>query len=185
MITGYSNIISVTTLPGLLLDVYPSAAAAYSLRKLRAAYSGSAIRVRRSSDNSEQDIGFLGGNLDTSTLSTFCIGTNGFITTWYDQSGNSLNIIQTTASYQPIIVSSGNIILTNGKPSPKYGDGLIPTWFTASINWSINNMSTFSVAFRTNTTDSAFTYGRILSINQSITPDYVGNDGYLLGLCDA
>jgi len=31
----------------LLLDDYPSAAAAYSLRKLRTAYSGSAIRVRR------------------------------------------------------------------------------------------------------------------------------------------
>jgi len=41
-----------------LLDTYPDAAAAYSLRKLRADYSGSAVRVRRSSDNTEQDIGF-------------------------------------------------------------------------------------------------------------------------------
>ena len=41
-----------------LLDVYPNAAAAYSLRLLREAYSGSAIRVRRSSDSAEQDIGF-------------------------------------------------------------------------------------------------------------------------------
>ena len=35
--------------PSLLLDTYPNAAVAYSLRKLRTAYSGSAIRVRRSS----------------------------------------------------------------------------------------------------------------------------------------
>ena len=41
-----------------LLDTYPNAAAAYSVRKLRTAYTGSAIRVRRSSDNAEQNIGF-------------------------------------------------------------------------------------------------------------------------------
>ncbi len=39
-----------------LLDQYPSAAVAYSVRKLRAAYTGNAIRVRRSSDNTEQEI---------------------------------------------------------------------------------------------------------------------------------
>jgi hypothetical protein len=43
----------------LLLDTYSGAAVAYSLRKLRTAYSGSAIRVRRSSDNAEQDFGFV------------------------------------------------------------------------------------------------------------------------------
>jgi hypothetical protein len=42
----------------LLLDLYPNASVAYSLRKLRNAYSGSAIRVRRSVDNTEQDFGF-------------------------------------------------------------------------------------------------------------------------------
>lgn len=55
----------------LLLDLYPSAAVAYSLRKLRTAYTGSAIRIRRSSDNTEQDIGFIGENLDTQTMLDF------------------------------------------------------------------------------------------------------------------
>jgi hypothetical protein len=41
-----------------LLDTYSGAAAAYSLRLLDSSYVGSAIRVRRSSDNTEQDIGF-------------------------------------------------------------------------------------------------------------------------------
>jgi surface protein len=72
-----------------LLDTYPNAAAAYSLRLLRSAYTGSAIRVRRSSDNTEQDIGFVSNELDTSALTTFCSGTNGFVKTWYDQSGNA------------------------------------------------------------------------------------------------
>jgi hypothetical protein len=103
-----------------LLDTYPNAAAAYSLRKLRAAYTGNAIRVRRSSDNAEQNIGFSGANLDTSALTTFCSGTNGFVTTWYDQSGNGLNQTQSTASNQPQIVSSGSVILQGGKPTLQF-----------------------------------------------------------------
>ena len=101
-----------------LLDTYPNAAAAYSVRKLRAAYTGNAIRVRRSSDNAEQNIGFTAlGNLDTTALTSFCSGTNGFVTTWYDQSGNANNCVQTTASNQAQIVSSGSVITQGGKPS--------------------------------------------------------------------
>lgn len=103
-----------------LLDTYPNAAAAYSVRKLRAAYTGSAIRVRRSSDNAEQNIGFTAlGNLDTSALTTFCSGTNGFVTTWYDQSGNGRNGVQNTAANQPQIVSSGSILTLTGTGSAK------------------------------------------------------------------
>jgi hypothetical protein len=103
-----------------LLDLYPNAAAAYSVRKLRAAYTGSAIRVRRT-DLTESDIGFTAtGNLDTTALLAFT-GTgaldNGFITTWYDQSGNGINATQTTAINQPQIVSAGGVINVNSKPS--------------------------------------------------------------------
>jgi hypothetical protein len=64
--------------PSLLLDLFPNATVAYSLRKLRTAYNGNCIRVRRSSDNTEQDIGFdSSGELDTSTLSDF-VGYNLF-----------------------------------------------------------------------------------------------------------
>jgi hypothetical protein len=106
-----------------LLDTYPNAAAAYSVRKLRTAYTGSAIRVRRSSDNTEQNIGFTAlGNLDTSALTSFCGSGNGFVTTWYDQSGNGRNAINTTAANQPQIVSSGAIINVNSKPSIRFQD---------------------------------------------------------------
>jgi hypothetical protein len=106
-----------------LLDTYPNAAAAYSLRKLRTAYTGNAIRVRRT-DLTESDIGFTSsGELDTTALLSFT-GTgaldNGFITTWYDQSGNSLNATQTTALNQPKIVSSGSVILANGKATLEF-----------------------------------------------------------------
>jgi hypothetical protein len=104
----------------LLLDLYPSASVAYSLRKLRTAYSGNCIRVRRT-DLTEQNIGFnSSGELDTAALLAF-VGTgvldNGFITTWYDQSGNARNVTQATAILQPRIVVSGALILQNGKPS--------------------------------------------------------------------
>ena len=98
----------------LLLDTYTSAAVAYSVRKLRNSYSGSSIRVRRSSDNAEQNIGFNGVDLDTSSLLSFVGANNGFITTWYDQSGNGNNAVQTTAANQPIIVSGGTLLTLSG-----------------------------------------------------------------------
>jgi hypothetical protein len=122
-----------------LLDLYPSAAAAYSLRKLRSAYTGNAIRVRRESDNAEQNIGFASNVLDTSSLTSFCSGTNGFITTWYDQSGNSRDASQTTASNQPQIVSTGSVLNVNFNPSIKF-DGIDDRLFSnsfASINQPI------------------------------------------------
>ena len=51
-----------------LLDQYGDATAAYSLRKLRNDYTGSAIRVRRSSDDAERDMGFYDNELDTVAL---------------------------------------------------------------------------------------------------------------------
>lgn len=94
-----------------------SASHAYSLRLLRAAYSGKSIRVRRSSDNTEQDIGFLSGALDTAAMLTFVGAGNGFISKFYDQSGNVRDLTQTTQANQPQIVSSGAVVLlTTGKP---------------------------------------------------------------------
>jgi hypothetical protein len=101
-----------------------SSSAAYSLRKLRNAYTGNAIRVRRSSDNAEADIGFTtSGDLDTVALLAHCGAGNGFVTTWYDQSGNNRNATQTTASNQPRIVNSGVLEAVNGKPAISF-DGL-------------------------------------------------------------
>lgn len=126
----------------LLLDLYPNAAAAYSLRKLRNAYTGSAIRVRRSSDNSEQDIGFVAGNLDTTSLTTFCGAGNGFVTIWYDQSTGSFDAKQTTAINQPQIVSSGSVLTTNGKPSVSF-DGTNDFLGFSNLNFAASNYNSF------------------------------------------
>ena len=131
----------------LLLDLYPNASAAYSVRKLRSAYTGSAIRVRRSSDNTEQDIGFDAfGNLDTSALTSFCGSGNGFVTTWFDQSGNNLNVTQTTAANQPQIVSSGSVITLNSKPTMTF-DGSNDFMQSVLFNYS-NDLSCYYVTQR-------------------------------------
>ena len=104
----------------LLLDLYPNAALAYSLRRLSSSFSGSPIRVRRSSDNAEQDIPFDGsGDLDTANLLAFVGSNDGFICDWYDQSGNSNNAFANSAANQAKIVSSGVVETdnTNGKPT--------------------------------------------------------------------
>ena len=102
----------------LLLDLFPDAAAAFSLRKLRAAYTGAAIRVRRSSDDAEQDIGFdVNGNLDTAALLAFVGSEDGFVARWYDQGLNTLNANQSVIAEQPIIASQGAVKLLNGKPT--------------------------------------------------------------------
>lgn len=137
-----------------ILDVYPNAAAAYSVRKLRTAYTGSAIRVRRSSDNAEQNIGFDGlGNLDTTALTSFCSGTNGFVTTWYDQSGNSRNATQTTAVNQPQIFSSGTTITDNSRPSLYHPAN--KEWFAITDPFNVTNFTAMWVSRRLTTSGTS------------------------------
>ena len=238
-----------------LLDTYSGAAAAYSLRQLSSTYSGDAIVVRRASDNTTQNIGFVNNELDTASLESFVKGGNvftnpditsatawtiganttynssteafdllnengltlrqgkavnghtyaitivvdsitsggikvyaggtqsdsittagthtlnitasssnnilglnplgiatasissfyavdtsadGFVTTWYDQSGNGNDAAQATASAQPKIVSSGSTIEDNGKPSVQFvsTDSLSKTGLTDFVSAS-------------------------------------------------
>jgi hypothetical protein len=81
----------------------------YSLRRLRGSYAGSCIRVRRSSDNTEQDIGFASGVLDTAALASFVGANSAYVVTWYDQSGNGNNFAQATQANQPRIVNAGTV----------------------------------------------------------------------------
>jgi hypothetical protein len=104
------------------LDIYTGAAAAYSTRKLRTAYTGNCIRVIRSNDNTEQDIGFdASGVIDTNAIKNFAGNSRADVVTWYDQSGNGINMSQSTAANQPTIKTdnlSGNLIVRrNSKPS--------------------------------------------------------------------
>ena len=112
-----------------LLDKYPDAAAAYGLRKLRSAYLGPAIRVRKDGagvpGTPEKDIYFdAQGNLDTTALLDFIGDKSARVKIWYDQSGNGNDASQTANAPQPTLVSNGVIETVNGKPALKF-DGTL------------------------------------------------------------
>jgi len=99
-----------------LLDQYGGAVAAYSLRNLSLYYTDPVVRVRRDNDDAEDD--FTATEVSDGTLAAWVgAGNNGFVRTWYDQSGNGHNTAQVTLSNQPLVVSSGSLVLENTKPS--------------------------------------------------------------------
>ena len=93
-----------------VLQIAPSAAAAYSLRSLTGG-DPKVVRVRRDTgggagDNDEQD--FTASGISSGALVDFVgSGNDGFVETWYDQSGNNRHSIQDTKARQPIIVEAG------------------------------------------------------------------------------
>lgn len=105
-----------------LTSIATGAATAHSLRKLRCAYAGSAIRVRSSAAGSPTlDIGFTtNGDLDTAALKTFIGANSGFVTTWYDQSGNARHALQATTAAQPRIVNNGVIERQGNMPAIRW-----------------------------------------------------------------
>lgn len=120
-----------------------SVVAAFSLRKLREAYTGPLVRIRRSSDNSELDVyADTSGNLDTAAITAFTGSGTAFVTTWYDQSGQGNNATQTTTSAQPFLMSAGTMVTVNGRPAIQANAG--GTQFLYVMNGSIlgNNLTT-------------------------------------------
>lgn len=108
---------------------------AFGLRKLRNAYTGSALQVR----NSVGAIGNLAfdsnDEVSSSSIVTITTAGSGFtvgsthnltafansgdvtVRTWYDQSGGGRNITQSTVANQPFLMQSGSFRLVDGKPS--------------------------------------------------------------------
>ena len=149
----------------LLLGLYPNAAAAYSLRQLNPTYTGSAIRVRRSSDNAEQDIALVGGVLDTSSLLTFTGVGDGLVPIVYDQSTNANNFAQTTAANQLKIVDAGALvtsnslaatqgIITTGGQTPSIAfSGMTDIWFFAAVD--VTNTTNVQVLYESSVSTSS------------------------------
>jgi hypothetical protein len=99
-----------------LLATYTGAAAAYSVRQL-ANTAVMSMRVRRDSDDVEQNFGFdSNGDLDTAGIASFCGTANGYVTRWWDQSTNGNHADQATDASQPQIYNGTAVITENGKP---------------------------------------------------------------------
>lgn len=113
------------------LDDFPGARAAYSLRQLSLTAT-SAIRVRNSSGG-EADIGFdSDGNLDVASLNLHCGSNTGRIAKWYDQSGNSEDMVQTDQTKMPYIKNASGTTYTmsdgSNEPSIYFYSGSSSQW---------------------------------------------------------
>ena len=109
-----------------LLEMYPGASAAYSLRPIsRWGFFNDIVTVRRSSDNAES--GFLWWEIAGSVATTWTGANDGFVKTWFDQSGNGLNATQTVLGDQPKLVLSGVLNVQDEKPAIKFGTGVSNT----------------------------------------------------------
>lgn len=131
-----------------VLEDHTGAAHGYSLRKLTSTYTGSAVRVRRDSDDTEQDIGFVDGELDAAALTTFVGANNGFVTKWYDQVGSEDAVNAVTTS-QPHIAITGTIPTMNSIYTIQFGIGSSTTAHLTAAGASRTQPHTQVVAFET------------------------------------
>lgn len=130
------------------LDSFPSASMVYSLRKLSCNYSGNCIKIRRNSDNTEQDIGYVSNYVDTASMKTFVGANSAYVVTFYDQSGNGYNATQSTSANQPRIMNAGAIEYQNSKVT-MYFDGS-NDWFVSS-SVPLNTYTTLFTVVKTTT----------------------------------
>jgi len=156
--------------PSYLLDTYTGAAAAYSLRKLRNAYAGSAIRVRRSSDNTTLDVGFdANGNLDTASMLSF-VGSNNqalyseeFDNVYWTKTNTTITTNQTTA---PDGTMTADLLSETTAENFHNLRNTTNSTFTSGTSW---NMSVYVKkgpgATAPDTFALAFNGGEILGIN--------------------
>jgi hypothetical protein len=158
----YRPMVVAAPVAGFLLDDYPTGGAAYSLRQVKTGATRS-VRLRRSNDNTESDFGFDGtGELDTAAIKTWVGASNAFVTSFYNQNGDSLHFTQSTAASQPRLVNAGVIERRNGKPSLFFdgsNDFMTVASSTASFNYLHQSGQAFvSVVAQSNSSSAAGVY---------------------------
>ena len=162
----------------LLLDTYPSATIAYSVRKLRTAYSGQCMRIKRSSDSTESDIGFDGaGYVDTAAISSFAGAGDCGAVTWYDQSGNGYNLTTTDRTVAKMVV--GGVLQThNSLATCKFANVGAMTHLAGASIWTAATACASAVAsIGSASSDNG---GRLFSVSVGSGIDYSSTTGILL-----
>ena len=106
-IVGYAQIANYnhfpTMKPSHILDEQLSNISfAFSMRVLESDYNGPLVRLRRASDNIEQDFGWGDNDIvDIAAINAWRAGSNVYMHTWYDQSGLGRDAVQATQHRQP------------------------------------------------------------------------------------
>ena len=140
------------------------AAAAYSLRNLSTSYTGNVVDVRRSSDGAEDS--FTAAEVADGTLTTWVgAGNDGFVTQWYDQSGNANHATQGANASQPKIVDGGSLV-SGGLDFDGSDDELVVSGNPVITANNAGTYSAFSVQ-KVSTNNNGYLYGNASTENGS------------------
>lgn len=159
-------------------DVVSGATAWWGLRAYSdATKGGNAVRIRRISDNAEQDFVTLSnGSLDRASIVTFLTSTTGRIVTIYDQAGTN-HQTNATASSQPVVNLSGLGSLVTGdwtaasshslvtgsavSRSQPYTFGVVAKYINNATQSEIfaENTNLILMGYRSSTDNEVFIYG--------------------------
>lgn len=133
-----------------LIDLYPTAKFAFSLRRLKTGVAD-VIEVRRTGDNFLSN--FTPEQVSNGTLTSWVVaggGTQlGHIKTLYDQTGNDRHLIQDTTTLQPVIVNAGVLNTVGGKPSIYFGTDHYLRW-TNDLNQDFIQPNQYFISTRLN-----------------------------------
>ena len=155
-----------------ILDLYPGATAAYSLRNLRVAVANSPVVEVRRSSGSPSTANFTATEVADGTLTTWVgAGNNGFVRTWYDQSTVANNAVQTTDALQPRIVNAGVLETDGGKPAIVFGAA---TGVSLAPAAAITTASACAFFFVTRHSNSAGTWSWIVGENSGQATFFIG-----------
>lgn len=101
-------------------------AAIYSFRNVNPCrYSGNCVKIRRASDNTTSNFGFVSNYVDTAAIKTFIGSSDAFVDTWYNQGsrGSLIDVKQATTTKQPKIATAGVLIYAKTGYIGAQGDG--------------------------------------------------------------
>jgi hypothetical protein len=159
------------------LDGLATPSGAYSFRKLRSAYAGNAVRIKRASDSQQLDIGFTGftgAQWDGAAAAAHCNATSCTVVMWYDQSGAARN--QPATGGEPALVfncigSLPCIRVTAGGPSLQ----------SASVAWVAGKTSFSVVANRSAGTGECFLAVKSSNVLRPTTANTWGLTDFVIG----
>src|SRR5437868_8077912 len=126
---------------------------AWGLRLLVDGYTGPVVRIRRNTDNVEQNFGCTtNGDLDTASIAAFLAGDSGFVSQVFDQGSSTLfggsqttRITQSGLTFQPLFDPVG----MNGRPAMIF-DGIDDRLDTGVNTGGIVNSTVIAVFQRGN-----------------------------------
>lgn len=136
---------------GGTLDAYTTGLwGAWSVDKLLSSYSGAGITLYKVTGGTTQDINFAGSTLDSSAISSFLSGSDGKVSEWKNQQGDSTRrLAQGYASINayPLIATAGSY---NGKVAFDGSSDMLST--DLAVSGSVNAFTIFFRGKQRNTT---------------------------------